>query len=153
MAAAVQTNLYVAFTHGAQLTMGHCGPNPRCSHPLVRLAEPNRPWRLFLSTLGPASLPFLVHSEGSWWRRTALGLLRCSSHVVCFHPGNPGSWRSGVWVLNVMMELLRIRLPPCEKKNALLIFKYDTFEHFWLLHMNWFMVFRSTEHAGLIFYL
>lgn len=65
MAAAVQTNLSVAFTHGAQLTMGHCGPNPWCSYPLVRLAEPNRPWRLFPSALQPASLPFYYARRGA----------------------------------------------------------------------------------------
>lgn len=40
MAAAVQTNLSVAFTHGAQLTMDLCeGLNPWCSYPLASFAE------------------------------------------------------------------------------------------------------------------
>lgn len=119
MAAAVHTNLSVAFTHGAQLTMGHCVPNPLCSHPPVHLAEPTATGDFSaLPSVQPASL-----QSGADGRR--LGQ-RGSRHLVCVHTGNPGWGFAGqgavLWF--VCTKGLSVLTPTCELRLGVRVHTY-----------------------------
>jgi len=87
MAAAVQTNLSVAFTHGAQLTMDHCGALIHGAAILWSrlLGQLPQESRLLCTPVSQPVTPF------RWEPREAdLGWRR---HLVCFHVGRPGSRR------------------------------------------------------------
>lgn len=88
MAAAVQTNLSVAFTHGAQLTMDHCGALIHGAAILwSRLPSQLPQENLLLCAPILARLSCSIQRSAGDDRKACLAQ-RHGMHLVCFHGGN-----------------------------------------------------------------